>query len=117
VINSVSAPDRFKFLEDYSPSVATFTPDPMGLICVSGQCATESHSGLCMRAAIADQLVLRGHKSGIRRVAISDDARIAVMGDKVGKQIWLWDLRERDLVCPSLRSSSAGRRETRGTSM
>jgi WD40 repeat protein len=104
-IGTLSDPDRFEFLEGHSTLITAFALDPSRRICVSGQAQKESHteSGVPVIAwdlqTKRQLLVLRGHKASIRKIAISEDARIVAVCDDVGKKLWIWDLREQDLAC------------------
>jgi WD40 repeat protein len=104
-IGSVSAPDRFIFLEGHSQRITAFALDPAKRLCVSGQCGKESHSDPGVPAIAWDlqtrkqKIVLRGHKSAIKHIAISEDARIVAVGDDLTRKLWIWDLQEQDLAC------------------
>jgi WD40 repeat protein len=104
-IGSVSAPDQFVFLEGHSQQITTFALDPSKKVCVSGQCGKENHMEPGVPAIAWDlqtrkqKIVLRGHKSVIKHIAISEDARIVAIGDDLTRKLWLWDLQEQDLAC------------------
>ena len=104
-IANVSKPDQFEFLEGHSQLITAFAVDPAHRICVSGQCGKESHTETSTPVIAWDlttrtqKLVLRGHKSAISKIAVSEDARICAISDDFTRKIWVWDLEEQDLAC------------------
>lgn len=104
-IASISEPDKFEFLEGHSQLITAFGIDPARRICVSGQCGKESHTENATPviawdlASRTQKLVLRGHKSAISKIAVSEDARICAISDDFTRKIWIWDLEEQDLAC------------------
>ncbi|OHT05879.1 hypothetical protein TRFO_26233 [Tritrichomonas foetus] len=105
VIASISNPDQYEFLEGHSQEITTFAVDKNKTIIVSGQCGKESHTETSTPVIVWDIqsrsqiIVLRGHKSAIKNIAISEDSRIVAVTDQTTNKIWIWDLREQDLGC------------------
>lgn len=104
-IGSVSHPDEFEFLEGHSQPITAFAIDKNRKIVASGQNGKESHTETSTPVIVWDIqsrsqiIVLRGHKSAIKNIAISEDGRIVAVTDQVTNRIWIWDIQEQDLGC------------------
>ncbi|KAH0791214.1 WD40 repeat-containing protein [Histomonas meleagridis] len=104
-IASIQNPTEYEFLEGHSQIITTFALNKSRNICVSGQCGKESHEESSVPAIVWDLtsrsqlLLLRGHKSKITHIAVSDDGRMVAISDEFTRNIWIWDIQERDLAC------------------
>lgn len=104
-IASLSNPDKYEFLEGHSQPITAFALDKNRKIIASGQNGKESHTETSTPVIVWDIasrsqiIILRGHKSAIKDIAISEDARIVAVTDQVTNRISIWDVQEQDLGC------------------
>lgn len=104
-IASISKPDQFEFLEGHSQPITAFALDKNRKVIASGQSGKESHTETSTPVIVWDVasrqqiIVLRGHKSAIKGIAVSEDARIVAVTDQVTNRISIWDVQEQDLGC------------------
>lgn len=104
-IGTVDNPAQNEFLEGHSQVISCFTIDNTKRFCASGQCGKESHTEVSVPVIVWDlvnktqKLVLRGHKSAIRLITFSDNARLLAVTDELTNKIWVWDVEQEDLAC------------------